>query len=73
MNQAPTWKPLYRAGAIAALTAAICFRRNIGAEVSLLSGIEMIPTHAADWFSPLQSNPFVGLSFLAVFDLSASF
>lgn len=73
MNQAPTWKLLYRAGVIAALTAAILFRLNIGAEVSLFTGIEMIPTHAADWFSLLQSNPFVGSSFLAVFDLSASF
>ena len=70
MIQVATWKPLYRAGAIAALAAAILFRRNIGAAVSLFTGFEMIPTHAADWFSLLQSNPFVGLSFLAVFDLS---
>lgn len=69
MKQTETWNPLYRAGAIAALTAAILFRRNIGAEVSLFAGIETIPAHAADWFSLLQSNPFVGLSFLAVFDL----
>ncbi len=69
MKQADTWKPLYRAGALAALTAAVLFRRNIGAEVSLFTGIEMIPTNAADWFSLLQRNPFVGLSFLAVFDL----
>ena len=73
MKQADTWKPLYRTGAVAALTAAVLFRRNIGAEVSLFTGIEMIPTNAADWFSLLQSNPFVGLSFLAVFDLANYF
>ncbi len=70
MNQAPTWKLLYRAGAVAALTAAILFRRNIGAEVSLFIGIEAIPTNAADWFGLLYVNPFVGLSLLAVFDLA---
>lgn len=69
MKQADTWKPLYRAGALAALTAAVLFRRNVGAEVSLFTGVEMIPTNAADWFNLLQSNPFVGLSFLAAFDL----
>ncbi len=69
MNQAATWKPLYRAGAIAALLAALIFRRNIGAEVSLFTGTEAIPTNAADWFGLLHSNPFLGLSFLAAFDL----
>lgn len=69
MNQDATWKPLYRAGAIAALLAALLFRRNIGAEVSLFTGVEAIPTTAADWYALLQTNPFVGLSFLAVFDL----
>ena len=65
----PTWRPLYRTGGIAALLAAILFRRNIGAEVSLFTGVEAIPHSAADWYALLQSNPFVGLSFLAVFDL----
>jgi hypothetical protein len=73
MKQTETWKPLYRTGAVAALLAAILFRRNIGAEVSLFTGMESIPTSAAEWFSLLQSNPFVGLSFLAVFDLVNSF
>jgi hypothetical protein len=63
------WKSLFRTGAIAALAAAILFRRNIGAEVSLFTGASVIPQSAADWFSLLQTNPFVGLSFLAVFDL----
>jgi hypothetical protein len=69
MRQTETWKPLFRTGVVAALLAAILFRRNIGAEVLLFTGMESIPTSAADWFSLLQSNPFVGLSFLAVFDL----
>jgi len=64
-----TWQSLYRTGAIAALIAAILFRRNIGAEVSLFTGMESIPQSAAEWFSLLQTNPFVGLSFLAIFDL----
>ena len=69
MTQSRDWTPLYRAGGIAALLAAILFRRNIGAEVSLFTGAEAIPHSAADWYALLQSNPFVGLSFLAVFDL----
>jgi hypothetical protein len=64
-----SWKSLYKTGAIAALIAAIVFRRNIGAEVSLFTGAEAIPLSAVEWFSLLQSNPFVGMSFLAVFDL----
>jgi hypothetical protein len=69
MRADSTWKSLYKIGAIAALTAAILFRRNIGAEVSLFTGVDAIPHTAAEWFNLLQANPFVGLSFLAVFDL----
>ncbi len=69
MNKTITWKPLYRTGAIAALLAALLFRRNIGAEVSLFTGVDAIPQSAADWYTLLQTNPFVGLSFLAIFDL----
>jgi hypothetical protein len=64
-----SWKSLYQVGAVAALLAGLLFRRNIGAEVSLFTGVEGIPHLAADWFALLQSNPFVGLSFLAFFDL----
>jgi hypothetical protein len=64
-----TWKNLYRTSAIAALLAALLFRRNIGAEVSLFTGIEAIPNTVADWYALLQANPFVGLSLLAFFDL----
>jgi hypothetical protein len=64
------WAVLYKIGGIAALLAAVLFRRNIGAEVSLFTGVEAIPQSAADWYALLQSNPFIGLSFLAVFDLA---
>jgi len=69
MSELSTWKPLYRFGGIAALMAALLFRRNIGAEVSLLTGANAIPHSVAEWFSLLRTNPFVGMSFLAVFDL----
>ena len=39
----PTWRTLFRAGGIAALLAATLFRSNIGAEVSLFTGVEAIP------------------------------
>ena len=39
----PTWRTLYKIGGIAALLAAVLFRRNIGAEVSLFTGVEAIP------------------------------
>ncbi|NMC80388.1 MAG: hypothetical protein GYA59_13595 [Chloroflexi bacterium] len=63
-----TWKPLYRVGGAAALLAALVFRRNIGAEVSLFSG-PMPLASAADWFALLQNRPLIGAAFLAVFDL----
>ncbi len=69
MNQTETWKPLFRIGGGAALLAAVLFRRNIGAEVSLFTGANAIPFSAEEWFSLLQTKPFVGMSFLAVFDL----
>jgi hypothetical protein len=69
MSEISTWKPLYRIGGIAALLAAVLFRRNIGAEVSLFTGMGTVPQSIADWYALLQSNPFVGLAFLSVFDL----
>lgn len=64
-----TWQPLYRIGGIAALLAAVIFRRNIGAEVSLFTGAEAIPQSVVDWYTLLQDSPFVSLAFLAVFDI----
>ena len=69
MTQSRDWTLLYRSGGIAALLAAILFRRNIGAKVSLFTGVAAIPRSAAGWYALLRNNPFVGLSFLAVFDL----
>lgn len=60
---------LFRIGSVAALLAALLFRRNIGAEVSLFTGFDAIPQTVAGWFELLQTRPLVGLSFLAVFDL----
>ena len=63
------WTTLYKTGGIAALLAAVLFRRNIGAELSLFTGVEAIPRSAAEWYTLLQGNPFIGLAFLAVFDI----
>ncbi len=68
-TEASDWKSLYAIGGIAALLAAVLFRRNIGAEVSLFTGVTAIPQSAAEWYTLLQSNPFIGLAFLAVFDI----
>jgi hypothetical protein len=69
MKQNQSWTNLYKTGGIAALLAAVLFRRNIGAEVSLFTGVKAIPESAPGWYHLLQTNPFIGLSFLAVFDL----
>lgn len=69
MMQNRDWTTLYKIGGIAALVAGIVFRRNIGAEVSLFTGMNAIPHSVVDWFNLLQTNPFIGLSFLAFFDL----
>jgi hypothetical protein len=63
------WTHLFKAGSIAALLAGLLFRRNIGAEVTLFTGVGAIPQSIGGWYDLLQANPFVGLSFLAVFDL----
>ncbi len=75
MNQAvdtettdSTWSGLYRVGGAAALIAAIIFRRWLGAEVALFSGLGP-PSTVIDWFMLLQSNRLLGLTFLDVFDI----
>jgi hypothetical protein len=72
----PTWKNLYRVGAIAALLAVFVFRRNLGAELALLGMIGVIKglssaplTGALDWFNLLQGDRLVGLTLLNFFDL----
>ncbi len=65
----PSWKTLYRFGAVSALVAAVVFRRNLGAaELPLIIG-QAPPNTIADWFTLLQNNRLLGLSFLNVFDI----
>jgi hypothetical protein len=69
------WKSLYRIGGIAALLAVFVFRRNLGAELWAFNGFglftvpETMPARAAEWFALLQSDSFVGLTLLNIFDL----
>ncbi len=70
------WNGLFRLGGIAALLAGLLFRRNLGAELSLLkesgfitAGSPTPPTTVLDWFALLQSDPLAGLTWLNVFDL----
>jgi len=63
-----TWKSLYRIGGAAALTAGIIFRRNLGPEISLISG-HTPPSTTTDWFTLLQNNRLLGLSLLNLFDI----
>lgn len=61
-------KALFQAGGIAALLAGILFRRNIGAEIDLFTAHDF-PASIQEWFILLHDKPFIGLSFLAIFDL----
>ncbi len=72
MNEATRtdWKPLYRLGGMAALLAAVLFRRNIGAEISLFTGVYAVPENAEGWFALLQDKPLFGLASLGMFDLA---
>ncbi len=72
----PRWIGLCRVGGIAALVAAIGFRRNLAAEYLLLratgiitSGPTASPTSALDWFALLHDNRLVGLTLLNLFDI----
>ena len=62
------WKGLYKIGGIAALIAGLIFRRNIGAEVSLFSA-QQPPDTITGWFTLLQNNKLLGLSYLSIFDI----
>jgi hypothetical protein len=62
------WANLYRIGGVAALVSGILFRRNISAEIFLLTG-QASPNTVAAWFSLLQNNSFLGLSLLNIFDV----
>lgn len=62
------WKSLIRVGAVAALIAALVFRRNMGAEATLLVG--STPTNAVGWFTLIHNNSLLGLFFLNFFDIA---
>lgn len=61
-------KTLLRIGGVVLLIAALVFRRNISAEISLF-GAQVPPSAAGDWFALLQSSRLLGLAFLNLFDL----
>jgi hypothetical protein len=69
------WRPLYVIGGVAALLAVFVFRRNLGAELSLLGMMGIVnvpvvsPVSADDWFRLFQTNWLVGLTYLNFFDL----
>jgi hypothetical protein len=82
MNQATSiettdsaWKGLYRVGAVAALTAVLVFRRNLGTELVTFRGFGILdvpaafPSTALGWFTLLQENRLVGLLLFDVVDL----
>jgi hypothetical protein len=62
------WKSLYRVGGAAALIAGVLFRRNLGPEISLFS-TQKQPDTIIDWFTLLQNNRLLGLSYLNLFDI----
>jgi len=69
-------KNLFKAGAAAALIAAVVFRRNLDAEFMLLRGVGIInvgptapPSTVMDWFTLLQDNKMLGLTLLNLFDI----
>ncbi len=62
------WKSLYKVGGVAALIAGALFRRNIAAEISLF-GQPRAPVTVEDWFTLLQNNRLLGLTYLNIFDL----
>jgi hypothetical protein len=74
-SQQNNWKLLYRIGGTAILLAAIVFRRNWSAELSVSQGFgifpipDPLPSTALEWFTLLHEHPFVGLSLLELFDL----
>jgi hypothetical protein len=61
-------KSLLGIGAVSALLAAIIFRRNIAAEVSLISNT-MPPETTLEWFTLLQHDRILGLILLDTLDI----
>lgn len=67
-SEETNWRSLYLVGGVAALLAAVVFRRNLGAEISLF-GAPAHPVGVLEWFALLQSNPLLGLTYLNLFDV----
>lgn len=69
------WKSLYLAGAVAALTAVVFFRRNCGTELVTFRGFGLFevpaatPSSAGEWFALLQGDRLIGLVVLDIVDL----
>ena len=62
-----SYKPLFLIGGIMALLASILFRRNLAVEIGLFSNIN--PISIEDYFNLLQTNRFLGLTYLHFFDV----
>ena len=66
---------LYIAAGVAALLAALVFRRSCGAELSAFDGFgifdipQPLPSQAGGWFALLRADPFVGMALLDALDL----
>ena len=72
----PAWRTIRVIGGIAALLAALVFRRWLSAEFAMLRGIGVIrfdlnpePSTPLQWFTLLQGNRLAGLLMLNVFDV----
>jgi hypothetical protein len=70
------YKSLYKVGSVAALIAAVIFRRNLDAEWMLLRGAGLFhvgpatpPDTVLEWFALLQQYRVLGLTLLNFFDL----
>ncbi len=70
------WKSLYRISAVAAVVAALLFRRNMAEEFLLFRGMGILrtgptalPATVIDWFTLLQKDRFIGLILLNLFDI----
>lgn len=64
----PGYKSLYLVGGVASIIAALVFRRNLGPEVSIITG-QVAPADMAGWFTLLQDDRLLGFIFLNAFDI----
>ena len=67
LNEDSRARNLCRVGAVAALLAALVFRRNLAAEMAMFFGAA--PKTGADWFVLLRSNGLLGVISLNFFDV----